>query len=636
MKNYAFAAIAITTIAGVTTAIDTWRTRRVEEPLRVEGELITSGLICRGGVESQLITSIELRAVNRTKAGEVMTLAIQSMSGFERPARVRHALHLRDDLGRPVINPEVSAVSRFLSRNEMDEVPFTIPPGLPDGYYALRVFAAGSDGERDASQIVDFYFRSRAKTIEPINMNEWFTQSRANHGFLIATHTMTEAQGGSDLNTAENPCPNCDALTERESVQIPGVTTGVVRGRFLFYNYQGSFCPNTGLRDCTGAKYPQSEFSVALPVRHAKVFLRKPDNGSIIAQGITDANGYFTFGWMVFGEVTALQANLSWESQHKDGRFYVRSENGGQWFFPAGQVTLSPNTTESSPQNLGVFQWGSSAANANQIANVYDGAWRTWQAFSASNRMNAYFLNVDIRAFDNSGVCPTSCAAGWNNRILLDPNSAFAPQARIMHEMGHIASYVSSRDQSFKPGGDYCFPSTGTGCTWNLSTPEWSAANFEEGLATFFADTTLYGANATEPHTCYASAAACANGTFNVETSTGLASACASNESRWPLTVARYLWDSYDLNQDYPGETLSRNLYEFFDTVHAFDNGAANNQKNEPWDQHTVCNGTQCVITYVNIVDRDGRSANDFRVNWAKWGTNSDTVFNNNCSPAGD
>jgi hypothetical protein len=245
-------------------------------------------------------------------------------------------------------------------------------------------------------------------------------------------------------------------------------------------------------------------------------------------------------------------------------------------------------------------------------------------ALSLSNRMNAYFTGLEVRAFDN--VCPTSCANGGQNRITLDTNAAYMPQARILHEMGHIASYKASRDQSYRFGGDYCWPNTNqSGCGWSLTSAEWSAANFEEGMATFLGDAALYAQNAVAPHTCITSAAACATNSFNIETSSG--SSCTSNGNRWALSVDRYLWDAYDSRIDYATDTLSRNYYEFIDTIHAFDNGNANRQKDEPWcswpNQNSRC-------------DFDGRSAVDFRENWIVWGQNTTSQWTNNCGPAGD
>lgn len=46
--------------------------------------------------------------------------------------------------------------------------------------------------------------------------------------------------------------------------------TGVVRGRLMFYQNQGNYCPAT--RDCTHAQYTQAQYNVANPVAHVKVY----------------------------------------------------------------------------------------------------------------------------------------------------------------------------------------------------------------------------------------------------------------------------------------------------------------------------------------------------------------------------
>lgn len=399
-----------------------------------------------------------------------------------------------------------------------------------------------------------------------------------------------------------------------------GAASGYAQGQALFYQNQGNFCPAD--HDCTGARYLESEFNTNSPIRHAKVYLRNTADGSIIGQGSTDEHGHFTIGWYVSGAAERVTAQLIWVGEHRDNRFAIRSPTGAQYVWWTRDFILRSGTTPSSPQDVRGWAWGV-PSNPNALANVYDGAWRTWEhAFRYVNRLNAYFTNLEVRAFTQE--CPTSCALGADNRVLLDPGSAYAPQTRIMHEMGHIASYKASRDQSYSYSGDFCFPKQGSGCGWNLNTPEWSAVNFEEGLATFYGDAALYWPSATAPHTCHAPATSCGTGRFNVEVSSQ--SACIPGEERWPLSVNRYLRDAYDSNADYPSETLQRPYYEFFDTVHAFDSGQENGQKDEPW----------CCFLFCWICSRDGRSAVDFRNNWSSWGTDSSDAWTNNCSPVGD
>jgi hypothetical protein len=398
----------------------------------------------------------------------------------------------------------------------------------------------------------------------------------------------------------------------------PANSSGVANGQLLFFNHQGNFCPAT--RDCTGARYLQADHDVYLPVRDTKVYLR--NGSSIIGQGTTDAAGNFSISWFVgaTGGTNLSTAQFVWHFEQKDGRFIIETSAGGAYEVNASGFVLHNNSAD----QIGTILVGS-AAGPNPVANVYDGAWRDWAEFSLSNRMLAYFTNVHVRAFSTD--CPTSCADGDARVVKLDPAAAYRPQARIMHELGHIASYLSNRDQSRSVSNDYCYPSTGDGCGWSMETPEWAQNSFEEGLATFYADTALYAPWATAPHSCI-SDVACQDGVFNIEESHH--AQCGPDESRYELSVERYLWDAFDSNQDYLGETLTRNNYEFFDTINAFDNGRDNHQKDEPI----------CCIDFIftfdcHLCNRDGRSAADFRFNWNNWGTDSSFVFSNNCSPTG-
>ena len=301
------------------------------------------------------------------------------------------------------------------------------------------------------------------------------------------------------------------------------------------------------------------------------------------------------------------------------GRFVVRDSAGAQKTFQSESFSLQPGVLT----DVGGYVWGNSGA-PNALANVYGGAFHMWtNSLKASNRMIQQFTNVAIWAFDNA--CPTSCANGALNRITLDPAAAYQPQGRIMHEMGHLTSYRASRDQSFNQPGKcefYSFPSTSCGVnSWSLGSAEWEAAAFEEAVATHLGDISLYRATATQPHTCL-SASACATSSYNVETSLG--TSCAANQNRAPLNHVRYLWDNYDANADYAGETLNRPMYDVIDTLYSFENGYDNRQKNEAFGVGNV------------IDDLDGRSPVDYREKLLAAGVSSATQLSNNCGSQGD
>jgi hypothetical protein len=401
----------------------------------------------------------------------------------------------------------------------------------------------------------------------------------------------------------------------------PPPSSGTVSGGVAFFQNQGNFCPAS--RTCTGATYVESQYHTNMPIGETKVFIQRASDNLTIGQGVTDSSGRFTISWTNLVTTGNITANFIWVGEHKDGRFAVRTSSGGQWVFWTPNFTLNAGgNTE-----IGTWTWGSSGA-PNSLANVYDGAFHMWSfGLSQSNRMNAFFTGVSIYAFDD--VCPTSCANGPNNRITLDTGAAYSPQGRIMHEMGHIASYKGSRDQSFTQTGNcafYSYPSMTcvTGSGWNLTSPEWEAAAFEEGVATHLGDVCLYRAFATDPHTCL-SDTACGTGSFNIETSLG--TTCATDQNRWPLNHVRYHWDNYDSTSDYTGEDLSRGMWEVVDTLNAFPVGIDNRDKDEPF---AVQNGS------IVIDDLDGRSPIDFRENWISFGTNSSTQLANNCGSLGD
>jgi len=197
------------------------------------------------------------------------------------------------------------------------------------------------------------------------------------------------------------------------------------------------------------------------------------------------------------------------------------------------------------------------------------------------------------------------------------------PQGRVLHEMGHIASHVANPGQDRKSTGNQsCYPETTTGCGWSLKVAEWSCLSFEEGLATFYGDKALYAQWAREPTTCLSSGT-CSTTSYSTELSTGT---CGTDENRWALTLVRYLWDIYDNQSDFTGESLAEPYYAFFDTINQFGTGTGEGGKNEPWNTFLT-----------SIDDRDGRSGRDFRTHFlALYGKDTANQYTRNCSPAGD
>jgi hypothetical protein len=391
---------------------------------------------------------------------------------------------------------------------------------------------------------------------------------------------------------------------------------GVVKGRLQFYNNQGNYCPSR--RDCTGARYLEADYNVNLPIPDVKVYVVAHD-GAVLGSGTTDSNGEYTIRWFASTILNGAIGRIEWYGQHKDNRFNLRTSKGGRWVLSGSYLALPSGTTEASPQDLGTSVWGSASA-PNALANLYDGALRTWRdSLNASNRMDIEFTNVEIRAFDASD-CPTSCAYGASKQVVIDStDSAFKPQGRIMHELGHVASYLS---HPVKLCVDYTRDGSANG--WNLKSAEHTCGSFEEGIATFIGDRAIYWASSPQPTTCISSST-CSTTDWSTEASTGAGTSCASGESRWALTTVRYLRDLYDTTNE-TNDTNSAPFGDFFDALAGFGDDAENRDANEPWSDN---------LSYLD--DKDGRSARDFRAHFESLkGANTYSNFKNNCTPTGD
>lgn len=394
--------------------------------------------------------------------------------------------------------------------------------------------------------------------------------------------------------------------------------SGTVTGGLFFWQAQGNFCPST--RDCTGSLYTQAQTQTWVGIPEVKIKLLN-SSGSVIGSASSDLGGRYSIQWTTSGNLSNARTVMTIE--HKDSRFRIRTASDGQLDYTAQFVNLVNGAT----QEQGNSGWGN-ASVPDRFLNVYHGAFRTWaNSLSNSNRMASLFTGVKVLV--DSTACPSSCADGPTKVINLDTGAPFSPQARIAHEMGHIASQINDghKDVIIGNAGWYCFPSQTGNCNWALNTDEWGGAAFEEGLATFIGDLSLYNFNALAPHTCLAGVSgtggnACANNTFNVETSPGFTS------EHTVINITRYLWDIYDEPIDSAtsnvggcGGTftdhLGRDLFEFMDTLSNYTKGTGTRQHNDVWNPA------------LNAFDElDGRRYHDFNWNFKNRGlpanTNSD------------
>ncbi len=404
------------------------------------------------------------------------------------------------------------------------------------------------------------------------------------------------------------------------AVTVPGslafaASSGTIAGKLYFYQNQGNYCP-TG-RDCTGARYREAEYHTNQPIANAKVYIRRKSDDTVLGQGTTGTDGAYSIHWTDPSTSADVEGQIVFRGENKDGRFQIRNTDLGYWIWWSNVTLQRGETTEA-----GTRTWGNSSS-PHALSNLYDGANSMWSSsLTNSARMRAKFTDLDIVAYDGE-ACPTSCASGPKNRVTIDSSeSAYRPQARVMHEMGHIASYLAS--DGYKQAGSgtdaYCFGGESSPCGWGMTEAEWAAVHFEEAFATFLGDVAFYGHSALEPRTCNSSSSC---GNHDLETSGG--TSCPTDDNRRPINAVRYFWDVYDDHSDYTGESLSESMFVFIDTMHDYENGVGDGQRNEVWDADLS-----------SIDDRDGRSCIDFRENMKKDGPDSTLQLAHNCGSKGD
>ena len=124
---------------------------------------------------------VEPAAIVAGKAGhEQLEFEIRVSSHSTSRTSHRYITLITDDAGKPVAQPTKSNL--FALAGDSAERRFSVRTAeLPDGYYQLRVTAAGSDGNGAAATMdAERYFRVKRGHVTPLTFSEWSTRSRAN------------------------------------------------------------------------------------------------------------------------------------------------------------------------------------------------------------------------------------------------------------------------------------------------------------------------------------------------------------------------------------------------------------------------------------------------------------------------
>jgi hypothetical protein len=432
---------------------------------------------------------------------------------------------------------------------------------------------------------------------------------------------------------------------------------GYVAGNITYFEAESQFCVAAAGQNCTDTTYTDAEFNTQQPIREAKVFVYEYDpvadvDLNLVGTGSTDLNGQFYIYWSMTGH-SVHNIRYKWRADHKDDRFDVRNTTGAPFIMTSNLwMATKLYTSASHPQWFADKYWYD--GTPHNPSNIYAGAWRMWKSLQDSTSLQAGWNGVQIRyGFQPNdigpcgGACPSACAcpSGGTGFVHLTVAHPLENQARVQHEMGHIASrYLNGRSLV----NDYCFPGTlqvvppatvatcvgGTtdvgGGGWDLNgfSGEWMNAAFEEGLATFLGDRAIYGQTNPEPTTCGGTSfCSPTNTSLQVERSTGngVVAACGNLGNtpnggpiflrRSAMIVDRYLRDVYDSSNDGNvcggatcqwgttfNDTQARLFTEVVQISARFQSGFSDHQSNEPWTDST----------FNTIDDRDGFGVGDY------------------------
>ena len=364
---------------------------------------------------------------------------------------------------------------------------------------------------------------------------------------------------------------------------------GTLSGHMYFHNRNGGYCPNS--EPCVGASYEEDDWNTAIGILGAMIEIRRSTTNTTIASGTLDASGFYHLGWSYGGGTSGMNAKIRIYFRQKDGRFqfHTLGSSHSQLTAYSPTFTLQHGTAEFQPQVYS-YVFGS-ASSPNAVANAYWGTWWRWdKRLRYSGRMLAYLDDVDILAFDTGRVAcsGSSCARGYYERMSSPPSWAEKMKTIVlgdgdyvpysyeshMHEMGHIADYVSGPNQGLIRSTGY------QDGKWSMNSEEYRPTALTEALASYIAVSALYYEIATNPRTCkpdgnddelkrrhcYASGSTTVQN-YSIEQSNH--GSCGSKEGRWALSHVRYFWDITDSCND-GLDTLNSSQYAIFDAQAAY------------------------------------------------------------------
>ncbi|MCY0994094.1 hypothetical protein OV203_43600 [Nannocystis sp. ILAH1] len=363
-------------------------------------------------------------------------------------------------------------------------------------------------------------------------------------------------------------------------------SSGALKGTLRFVNKNGGFCP-TG-ENCLGAAYPQTSYNKLTGIPEVRIQLIRASDGFLLGSGNTNSAGQYTITWSTQDATTSdVTAYLKVRYVHYQNRFLfhqLSTTTHKEWEGKTANFTLDHGTTTGAPQlNWGNWDWGT--VTTDRIANLYWAAYMMWAKLKLSPRMVSYFINVDILAFEKlKGSVPvtdstcqgTSCARPWMKNIdpptrpnwaekkltiVLDGVAAtpYKPQSRMMHEMGHIADFVSGPQAGLLRQVGYCYDEA-SNCGWHTWSAEYRPTALSEGMATFLAVSAFHNGDATAAYVCDANGNSTKPYERHCYPNTGHPSSesiedrapgmCLAPEGRRALNAMRFFWDIYDTHAD--------------------------------------------------------------------------------------
>ena len=132
------------------------------------------------GLQPLISLGLEPSAIMKGSSGEALEylFTVEPRTDVRADLAIRYSLEIVRDDANPVQSPSISDI-KVVPKGKTHSAQLRTPSARQDGYFVVRIQAAGSDGVEDTLQIIERHFSMKSGVILPISPDEYFQNSNS-------------------------------------------------------------------------------------------------------------------------------------------------------------------------------------------------------------------------------------------------------------------------------------------------------------------------------------------------------------------------------------------------------------------------------------------------------------------------